>query len=90
MLPSAWNMDSMGSSYPPTLFISMPRDLKTADRIKQVGRQKRSQCCGCMRRVACWLAGHAHEVCGSATQIERKWRLKAQPVQHRHFSAKPS
>lgn len=38
MLPSAWNMDWLGSSYPPTLFLSMPRDLKTADRIKQVGQ----------------------------------------------------
>ncbi|KAI7838591.1 hypothetical protein COHA_007662 [Chlorella ohadii] len=35
VLPSAWNMDSLGANYPPTLFVSMPRDLKTADRIKQ-------------------------------------------------------
>jgi hypothetical protein len=35
VLPSAWNMDWMGSHYPPTLFVSMPRDLTTADRIKQ-------------------------------------------------------
>lgn len=36
VLPGAWNMDWLGSNYPPTLFVSMPRDLKTADRIKQV------------------------------------------------------
>ena len=37
VLPDAWNMESLGSAYPPTLFLSMPRDLRTADRIQQVG-----------------------------------------------------
>ncbi len=67
MLPSAWNMDSLGANYPPTLFVSMPRDLKTADRIKQVGgihspysraapAHLQVQELGCWHATLLWLA----------------------------------